>query len=401
MSGKFMSLCLAAWAGISAAPLAVPSVSAVAEPAGGISVTEPAGEHYYVDKIDSAGIVGQRSDVYNISLLTEDISQTGDTSRAVFGSNAGATESYIDYTLNDQDTVVAYLYETVLPGNARPEGIKLPKFSLLNTNWEVNASETEIEEGRYASPTRYTRIRLTYRLDEAVSGKTLRIHLYEQGESAALQLGRVEIYNSAETERKVRYAESGAFSVSGWITPQDVGIGEMSDTVDFENAMANMAASGINFSLPNIWEGDTLFYRQRLVYTCNKLGMQTLVYDADLIRYLAGASYDEATARQMVESYASEASFAGHFIMDEPNGEQLQRLKLAAERYRRLLPGKIFYVNLFPDYVRPDYEVYLDEYFDTVGGDRISYDYYVLQGHSASEYNMKTTHLRNLDTAAK
>ena len=337
----------------------------------------------------------------NISLLTEDISQTGDTSRAVFGSNAGATESYIDYTLNDQDTVVAYLYETVLPGNACPEGIKLPKFSLLNTNWEVNASETEIEEGRYASPTRYTRIRLTYRLDEAVSGKTLRIHLYEQGESAALQLGRVEIYNSAETERKVRYAESGAFSVSGWITPQDVGIGEMSDTVDFENAMANMAASGINFSLPNIWEGDTLFYRQRLVYTCNKLGMQTLVYDADLIRYLAGASYDEATAWQMVESYASEASFAGHFIMDEPNGEQLQRLKLAAERYRRLLPGKIFYVNLFPDYVRSDYEVYLDEYFDTVGGDRISYDYYVLQGHSASEYNMKTTHLRNLDTAAK
>lgn len=401
MTGKFMSLCLAALAGISAAPLSVPSVSAAAEPAGGISVTEPAGEHYYVDKIDSAGIVGQRSDVYNISLLTEDISQTGDTSRAVFGSNAGATESYIDYTLNDQDTVVAYLYETVLPGNARPEGIRLPKFSLLNTNWEVNASETEIEEGRYASPTRYTRIRLTYRLDEAVSGKTLRIHLYEQGESAALQLGRVEIYNSAETERKVRYAESGAFSVSGWITPQDVGIGEMSDTVDFENAMANMAASGINFSLPNIWEGDTLFYRQRLVYTCNKLGMQTLVYDADLIRYLAGASYDEATARQMVESYASEASFAGHFIMDEPNGEQLQRLKLAAERYRRLLPGKIFYVNLFPDYVRPDYEVYLDEYFDTVGGDRISYDYYVLQGHSTSEYNMKTTHLRNLDTAAK
>lgn len=401
MTGKFMSLCLAALAGISAAPLSVPPVSAAAEPAGGISVTEPAGEHYYVDKIDSAGIVGQRSDVYNISLLTEDISQTGDTSRAVFGSNASATESYIDYMLNDQDTVVAYLYETVLPGNARPEGIKLPKFSLLNTNWEVNASETEIEEGRYASPTRYTRIRLTYRLDEAVSGKTLRIHLYEQGESAALQLGRVEIYNSAETERKVRYAESGAFSVSGWITPQDVGIGEMSDTVDFENAMANMAASGINFSLPNIWEGDTLFYRQRLVYTCNKLGMQTLVYDADLIRYLAGASYDEATARQMVESYASEASFAGHFIMDEPNGEQLQRLKLAAERYRRLLPGKIFYVNLFPDYVRPDYEVYLDEYFDTVGGDRISYDYYVLQGHSASEYNMKTTHLRNLDTAAK
>lgn len=401
MTGKFMSLCLAALAGISAAPLSVPLVSAAAEPAGGISVTEPAGEHYYVDKIDSAGIVGQRSDVYNISILTEDISQTGDTSRAVFGSNAGATESYIDYTLNDQDTVVAYLYETVLPGNARPEGIKLPKFSLLNTNWEVNASETEIEEGRYASPTRYTRIRLTYRLDEAVSGKTLRIHLYEQGESAALQLGRVEIYNSAETERKVRYAESGAFSVSGWITPQDVGIGEMSDTVDFENAMANMAASGINFSLPNIWEGDTLFYRQRLVYTCNKLGMQTLVYDADLIRYLAGASYDEATARQMVESYASEASFAGHFIMDEPNGEQLQSLKLAAERYRRLLPGKIFYVNLFPDYVRPDYEVYLDEYFDTVGGDRISYDYYVLQGHSASEYNMKTTHLRNLDTAAK
>ena len=154
MTGKFMSLCLAALAGISAAPLSVPSVSAVAEPAGGISVTEPAGEHYYVDKIDSAGIVGQRSDVYNISLLTEDISQTGDTSRAVFGSNAGATESYIDYTLNDQDTVVAYLYETVLPGNACPEGIKLPKFSLLNTNWEVNASETEIEEGRYASPTR-------------------------------------------------------------------------------------------------------------------------------------------------------------------------------------------------------------------------------------------------------
>ncbi len=353
----------------------------------------------YVDKIDSAANVGQRADTYNISLLSDNAGAVGDTSRAIYGSNPNATESYLDYALKGQDTAVVYLYEKILTGNKRPES-KLPKFSVIGTNWETEHASIEVELGRSKEPLRYTRIKLTYKLDSPFSDKTLRIHIYPQSEPELLQLGRVELYNSAQTQTEtVKINESG-LSVSGWITPPEIGESDISDSVDFENAMTELVASGINFNLPNIWSGDTLYYRKRLTDACSKLGIKTLVYDAALIDYLEGGSYNEATARAMIAAYASDESFAGHFIMDEPNGNELDALKVAAQRYHALLPNKIFYVNLFPNYAISEYDEYLNKYFDTIGESRVSYDYYVLEGRVPAEYKMKTTHLLNLQTAA-
>lgn len=353
----------------------------------------------YVDKIDSAANAGQRSDTFNISLLSDNVGAVGDTSRAVFGANPGATESYLDYSLKEQDTAVVYLYEKILTGNKRPQS-KLPKFSVIGTNWETEPTQTEVEIGRSEEPVRYTRIKLTYKLDSPLSDKTLRIHIYPQSEPELLQLGRVELYNSASVQTQTVKINDSKFSVSGWITPPEVGESGMSDSVDFENAMTELAASGINFNLPNVWSGDNMYYRKRLTDVCAKLGIKTLVYDESLISYLKSANYNESSARAMVAPYANDESFAGHFIMDEPNYNELDSLKVAAERYSALLPNKIFYVNLFPNYAISEYEEYLNKYFDTIGENRISYDYYVLEGRVPSEYKMKTTHLLNLQTAA-
>lgn len=362
----------------------------------GISLTE-ATENYYVDKLESASVFGQRSDVYNVAVCTDRVAEVGDTARVTFGSNEGATESYIDYNLKGQDTVVVYAYEKILE-SGRPEGVRLPKFSVLGENWEVEATETEIEMGRYAAPQRYTRIKLTYRMEEAKTGSTLRVHLY--GGENVVEVGRVELYDSGKTTQTKVVGEEHAFSVSGWITPSDVGYGECTDTVDFENDMAEMAAVGINFNLPDIWQGDTLSYRQRLVYTCNKLGIDTLVYDAELIEYLQSDSYDENVAAKMVESYKDEESFAGHFIQDEPSIAELKKLKIAATRYKKLLPGKVFYINLFPIHAIDDYDTYLETYFSSIGTERISYDYYALTGNKKEEYGLKPTQLLNLEMAA-
>lgn len=362
----------------------------------GITLTETT-ENYYVDKLESASVFGQRSDVYNVAVCTDRVAEVGDTARVTFGANEGATESYIDYVLKGQDTVVVYAYEKILE-SGRPEGGRLPKFSVLGENWEVDATETEIETGRYAAPQRYTRIKLTYRMEEAKTGSTLRVHLYD-GENA-VEVGRVELYDSGKTTQTKVVGEEYAFSVSGWITPSDVGYGECTDTVDFENDMAEMAAVGINFNLPDIWQGDTLSYRQRLVYTCNKLGIDTLVYDAELIEYLQGDSYDETVAAKMVESYKDEESFAGHFIQDEPSVSELEKLEIAAARYKKLLPGKVFYINLFPIHAIDDYDAYLETYFSSIGTERVSYDYYALTGNTKKEYGLKPTQLLNLETAA-
>lgn len=362
----------------------------------GITLTE-ATENYYVDRLESAAVVGQRSDVYNVAVCNDRVAEVGDTARVKFGLNEGATESYIDYALKGQDTVVVYAYEKILE-SGRPEGVRLPKFSVLGENWEVDATETEIETGRYAVPQRYTRIKLIYRMEKAKTGSTLRVHLY--GGENAVEVGRVELYDSGKTTQTKVVGEEHAFSVSGWITPSDVGYGECTDTVDFENDMAEMAAVGINFNLPDIWQGDTLSYRQRLVYTCNKLGIDTLVYDAELIEYLQSDSYDEKVAAKMVESYKDEESFAGHFIQDEPSVAELKKLEIAATRYKKLLPGKVFYINLFPIHAIDDYDAYLETYFSSIGTERISYDYYALTGNTKEEYGLKPTQLLNLETAA-
>lgn len=161
----------------------------------------------------------------------------------------------------------------------------------------------------------------------------------------------------------------------------------------------NLAATpGGSFSVDHI---------VRLLEAAEEVGINQLVWDASLNNVLLNTSLSEeealAQARRIVMEYRDYDSFYGNMITDEPGTSEFAALKVAAERYKKLLPDKMFYLNLFPVYATPaqlqcdDYEEYLREYL-TLGQDYLCYDNYPLVG-SGSSARLLDTFLYNFQLA--
>lgn len=360
----------------------------------------------YVDNIDSGVVLGQRSDVYNISVLNDDATKVGDMNRMIFGTSG--QESYIDYDIINQDTVVVTAYERVLTGNVRPADVKEVKFSLFGVNWETSATSTNVEIGSYSNPERWTRITYTYKLPEGVMHAKMRVHIYVNTPQDVYQVGRVEIFNSTAEDPEVE-SVSSAFEVSTWLNIPDIGVGLSGssnlivDSVQFDREMKRLYASGVNVNLPYIWGGNTLEYTHRLLNSAQANGVQTLVYDPALNTALANGN--QSLASSLVESYKDHPAFRGHFIQDEPSRAEVNGWAAASALYKTILPGKTFYINLLPYYGPASaYNKYvedIDNYFTKLDLDYVCFDYYALQGFTEAEYTMKTTFLQNLDLLAK
>ena len=95
----------------------------------------------------------------------------------------------------------------------------------------------------------------------------------------------------------------------------------------------------------------------------------------------------ESTVKQLVDSAADNKMAVGYFLADEPGAPDFAALGKAVAAVKRLAPGKLAYINLFPDYATlgaPDlsqlgtnsYQEYLEEYVAQVKPQFISYDNY-------------------------
>lgn len=355
---------------------------------------------FYVDHCDNFYIHGQRADIYNVEILSNNISTVGDTSRLIYGTTGN--EAYIDYNIVRQDTINVYIYEEILSGDSRPNGLIDVKFSLFGTVWEAEATSTEVEIGRFNAPKRYTRIKKTFLLPSVIESGKIRLHIYNNGDNNKYQIGRVEIYDSNSVNSIADSPFNGKnFQISAYKTQAEIGIDWVKDSVDFENGVAIMAASGINVNLPYIWQGDTLEYRHRLLNTAQKYGIKTYVYDAEFNNYLKISGYNQSTANTMIATYKNHPAFMGHFIIDEPNTSEINALQNASARYKTLLPEKSFFVNLLPNYsMSSQYNNYINNYFNKLNLDYLSFDYYALEGQENS-YSMKTSFLQNLNYLAQ
>jgi hypothetical protein len=118
-------------------------------------------------------------------------------------------------------------------------------------------------------------------------------------------------------------------------------------------------------------------------------------YEADLDIFL-----------EAIEPYKDHPAFKGHLIVDEPSAELYPWLGFYHEVYQEYLPGKDFYINLFPTYSglpqRGDrnYETYIQEYIDIVKPEFISYDHYPLMLFY-EESVLTDDYLLNLEIVAK
>ena len=151
----------------------------------------------YTDICNGNAIEGQRAKdgVYNVAVNNDRQDKIGDPDRIIFGANPGADQSYIDYNLKSQDTVIVTAYEEILENNARPESATIVKFSLFGKNWEVDATEVKVELGDYATGG-WNKLNSIFKLDNVSDGK-VRVHIYKPADGQSeIELGHVDIYDS-------------------------------------------------------------------------------------------------------------------------------------------------------------------------------------------------------------
>ena len=113
----------------------------------------------------------------------------------------------------------------------------------------------------------------------------------------------------------------------------------------------------------------------------------------------------ERRVKQMIHDGGSSPAIKGYFIMDEPGVEDFPALARAVAAVKKYAPGKLAYINLFPDYATlgaPDrsqlgtsnYTEYLERFVTEVKPQAVSYDNYMVQfsddlrnaGRAASYY---------------
>jgi hypothetical protein len=132
---------------------------------------------------------------------------------------------------------------------------------------------------------------------------------------------------------------------------------------------------------------------------CEKLGLSALLLPPDRMftNYYFTTAWrtlsDEQIERRvqlMVRAGGQSRALAGYFIMDEPGVQDFPALAKAVAAVKKHAPGKLAYINLFPDYATlgaPDTSQlgasscteYLERFVREVRPQVISYDNYMVQ----------------------
>jgi hypothetical protein len=171
---------------------------------------------------------------------------------------------------------------------------------------------------------------------------------------------------------------AGFFPVLPWGSPSD-------EKVSVEQGLRSIAEC--NFTMAG-------FVRPQDLPLCEELGLAALVR----IGGVGGAAgwqkmspeEIDATVRKTIEKAGDSKALMGFYLCDEPGAEAFAALGMAVQAVKKYAPGKLAYINLFPDYATigaPDisqldtesYTEYLERYVAEVKPQLISYDNYQVQ----------------------
>jgi len=167
----------------------------------------------------------------------------------------------------------------------------------------------------------------------------------------------------------------------GWSQPQ-----VEKRTLGFESI------AGCNFNLAG-------FVQPRDLPACRKLGLGAILLATDPAFTNALTIYDSKTlsdaeidrrVKSTVQAAGSNPAIMGYFIKDEPSATDFPALARAVAAVKKYAPGKLAYINLFPNYATfgaPDtsqlgassYTDYLERFVAEVHPQFISYDNYMVQ----------------------
>jgi len=152
------------------------------------------------------------------------------------------------------------------------------------------------------------------------------------------------------------------------------------------------------------------FVKPEVLPKCEELGIKAIV-SAGIKRNQWTELTDEQiydAMKQLVEESKDSPAVLGYYIVDEPGASFFPALGKAVAAIKELAPGKLAYINLFPDYATigapdisqletPSYTDYLERYVEEVKPQFISYDNYkVQQSGDLTNVNAAASYYRNL-----
>jgi hypothetical protein len=132
---------------------------------------------------------------------------------------------------------------------------------------------------------------------------------------------------------------------------------------------------------------------------CKKLGLGAIVVPSDSAftsfeyfrewRKLSDQEIEQRVKR-MIDASGSSPAIMGYFITDEPGVKDFPALAKAVAAVKKYAPGKLAYINLYPDYATlgasdrsqlgtTNYTEYLERFVNEVQPQAISYDNYKVQ----------------------
>ncbi len=127
------------------------------------------------------------------------------------------------------------------------------------------------------------------------------------------------------------------------------------------------------------------FATPAMLNACKAAGLKAIVSDARVSGY-DWTKVDETVARKNVASLVAQVgknpAVYGYYLRDEPGTSFFPGLAKVASLVRELAPGKLPYINCFPNYADDgqlgdsSYTSYLEKFIDTINPVALSYDNY-------------------------
>jgi hypothetical protein len=143
---------------------------------------------------------------------------------------------------------------------------------------------------------------------------------------------------------------------------------------------------------------------------CERLGLRAIVGregKAEAWEKMTDAQIDE-TIRKRVEAASKSPAVIGYFVTDEPGVQKFPALAKAVSAVHKYAPGKLAYINLYPDYATlgapnlsqlgvAHYGDYLERFASEVKPEMISYDNYrVLSSGDMKDAKLAASYYHNL-----
>ncbi len=136
------------------------------------------------------------------------------------------------------------------------------------------------------------------------------------------------------------------------------------------------------------------FVRPEDLRLCEELGLKAIIFDgckgATTKNWILPDEEIDRRIREVVERSGDSEAILGYFIGDEPGASEFPYLAKAVQAVKRYAPGKIGYINLYPNYATlgakdisqlqtDTYKEYLERFMGEVEPQLLSYDNYMVQ----------------------